>query len=155
MDISRTATGLLAAVCVAAGAGGAFLALRNDAAPLRAPEQIEAAPEATPSSGVKGSQPLVAQEPAVNASPEKAKAAPAASKPRQKQQVAAAQRNETPAPRVEQSVSPREPVAIQAAAPISATEPPAVANDQAPQPVDPSPRPRVNGRRLKTVSWLA
>ena len=30
--MTRTATGILAMVCVAAGAGGTFLALRNDSA---------------------------------------------------------------------------------------------------------------------------
>ena len=36
--MSRTATGILALVCVAAGAGGTFLALRHEAAPVTVAE---------------------------------------------------------------------------------------------------------------------
>ena len=42
--MSRTAIVILAIVCVAAGAGGTFLALRSDGSPVAAAEQVQAEP---------------------------------------------------------------------------------------------------------------
>ena len=55
--MTRTATGVLAIVCVTAGAGGTFLALRNDAPPATAAE-IQAPAAVAESEGVIERAPL-------------------------------------------------------------------------------------------------
>ena len=103
--MTRTATGILAMVCVAAGAGGTFLALRNDTPPVNAAEQIQTA----------ATSPSVAEsEGVIDATP--AAPAPAALEP-----VAPKARPTPPPP------TPRGPVRQVASAPHRAPEPPAQA----------------------------
>jgi hypothetical protein len=58
MSMTRTATGILAIVCVAAGAGGAFLALRNDGSPVTEAESIQAT-TGTPANAVAESEGVI------------------------------------------------------------------------------------------------
>ena len=102
--MTRTATGILAMICVAAGAGGTFLALRNDTPPVNAAEQIQTA----------ATSPSVAEsEGVIDATPAPA---PAALEP-----VAPKARPTPPPP------APRAPVRQVASAPRRAPEPPAPA----------------------------
>lgn len=59
MEISKAAVGVLAAVCLTAGAGGAYLATRTDPVPV--PEPIATATEASAQPGVEQSEAIVAE----------------------------------------------------------------------------------------------
>ena len=102
--MTRTATGILAMACIAAGAGGTFLALRNDTPPVNAAEQIQTAATSTS---------VAESEGVIDATPTPA---PAALEP-----VAPKARPTQPPP------APRAPVRQVASAPRRAPEPPAPA----------------------------
>ncbi len=137
MEISKAAVGVLAAVCIGAGAGGAYLASRPDAA-VPAALQEPAAPvaEAAP---VEQSEAIVGDE---TPAPEPALQASAAPRP-----VAAPVR--TPAPRREPAQSPA-PRARAVEAPVAPPsepharietplilEPPVVTDDQVSRSLEP------------------
>lgn len=67
MEISRATTGFLAAVCVAAGAGGAYLIVRGDGQ-TPAPAQVETTAPAAPAA-VEQSEGVVADSPAPASAP--------------------------------------------------------------------------------------
>jgi type IV secretory pathway VirB10-like protein len=73
MEISKAAVGILAAVCLTAGAGGAYLATRTEPAPP--PEAIATAGEPSAQPGVEQSEAIVAEPAAI--APEAPVAAPA------------------------------------------------------------------------------
>jgi hypothetical protein len=114
--MSRTAIVILAIVCVAAGAGGTFLALRTEAPAVSAAEQVQAGPAAA-SSAVTESEGIIEPAPvAVPAAPVVAEPAPQPRKP-------------VPAPRP----APRPPTrqtASASRAPEPVHAPPVVAPDQ-------------------------
>ena len=120
--MSRTATVILAIVCVAAGAGGSFLALRSDS-PVTATEQVQAPASAL--SAVAESEGVIEPVPvAVPAAPVVAEPAP---RPRRPVQAPPA-----PRPSVRQTASasrvPEPPVPA----------PPAIAPDQRVVPIAPA-----------------
>ena len=134
--MSRTAIVILAIVCTAAGAGGAFLALRTDAPPVSAAEQVQGEP-ATASSAVAESEGIIEPRPAV------APAAPVVAEPvPQPRRPAPARPAPRPAARQTAATSrPPEPVP---APPVVAPEqrvvpiaPAAIADNQASRTVEP------------------
>ena len=96
MVISRTATGVLAAVCVAVGAGATYLALRPPEAPAGTPELVERVEAA-------GIDSAVAASPTVAAAPEPtpAPAPTAAPAPAPRPRPAQPRRESPPEPPVE------------------------------------------------------
>ena len=135
MEISRTATGILAVVCVAAGAGATFFALQ-DKTPVSSSQQIEGQPEGSPSAAVAESEAVIDSNP--TASPLAPVTVAADPKPTTPRQTRVAPRSDTPAPR-----SPEPPKAI--AAPVAApdlnasapVEPPPVVDNHASRSVEP------------------
>ena len=120
--MSRTATVVLAIVCVAAGAGGSFLALRSDS-PVTATEQVQAPASAL--SAVAESEGVIEPVPvAVPAAPVVAEPAPRPKRP--------VQAPPAPRPSVRQTASasrvPEPPVPA----------PPAIAPDQRVVPIAPA-----------------
>jgi hypothetical protein len=120
--MSRTATVILATVCVAAGAGGSFLALRSDS-PVTATEQVQAPASAL--SAVAESEGVIEPVPAaVPAAPVVAEPAPRPKRP--------VQAPPAPRPSVRQAASasraPEPPVPA----------PPAIAPDQRVVPIAPA-----------------
>ena len=120
--MSRTATVILAIVCVAAGAGGSFLALRSDS-PVTATEQVQAPASAL--SAVAESEGVIEPVPvAVPAAPVVAEPAPRPKRP--------VQAPPAPRPSVRQTASasrvPEPPVPA----------PPAIAPDQRVVPIAPA-----------------
>jgi len=137
--MSRTATVILAIVCVAAGAGGAFLALRSDRAPVAAAEQVQAEPAASgavaESEGVIERAPVAAPAPVV---PEPAPAPrsrpvppPPAPRPPVRQTASAAR---TPV-----HVDPPPPVVAPDQRTVVPIAPAAIADNQASRTVEPPP----------------
>jgi len=142
MEISRTAAGILAAVCVAAGAGGAFLLTRNDPTPA-----TEAASSLSPAADapVEQSEAVVAEAPAAAPAPVQGTAAPA---PRQmaseSRRIASARR---PSPAASRRAASREtsddyvaPAEPEAPEPRVATPPTFAPSLPEPAPVAPEPQ---------------
>jgi hypothetical protein len=139
MEISRAATGLLAAVCVAAGAGGTYLAVRNTGQPAAA-EQAAAAPQATAAAVEQSEGVVTTQSPAADVA-----SAPVPEAPKPAPVVARAPKPAVPAP------APRRPAPHPAAAPVTSApdtsaprpEPPvaiapvAITDNQASKSIDP------------------
>lgn len=133
MEISRTATGILALVCLTAGAGGAFLALRHSTPDVR-PEQLEPAGETTAvaesevvvdgtPAGASAALPAPSREPRPARTPQSASAAPRRTAPPKAQ------------PRPEPTRG--EPVASEPPQAVIPVEPPLVTDNQASQTVPP------------------
>src|SRR5688572_19943373 len=101
--MSKTAIVILAIVCVAAGAGGTFLAVRNDAAPVT-PAEIETLP-ATSTAAVAESEEVI-------------ELAPTAPRPSALQPITPQARPAQPPP------APRTPVRQVATAPRASEPPP-------------------------------
>ena len=135
--MSRTATIILAIVCVAAGAGGSFLALRSDS-PVTATEQVQAPASAlsavAESEGVIEPVPVavpaapVVAEPAQR--PKRPVQAPPAPRPSARQTASRSQTPELPAPAPpviapDQRVVPIAPAAITDNQASRTVEPPA------------------------------
>src|SRR6185436_12165775 len=134
--MSRTATVILAIVCVAAGAGGAFLALRSDRAPVAAAEQVQAEPAA--SGAVAESEGVIERAPVAAPAPVVPEPAPA---PRSRPVPPPA-----PRPPVRQTASAaRTPVHVDPPPPVVAPDqrtvvpiaPAAIADNQASRTVEP------------------
>jgi hypothetical protein len=132
--MTRTAAVILAIVCVTAGAGGTYLALRHDPTPVTAAESIAANP-ATPAAAVAESEgvinpaPLVAPAPPEPVAPRSRPVqSPPASRPPARQ-VAVAPR--APEPPATASVLTQEP---RSAVPIA---PSPISDNQASRSVDP------------------
>ncbi|HZM95483.1 MAG TPA: hypothetical protein VFB92_18765 [Vicinamibacterales bacterium] len=125
--MTRTAAGILAIICVAAGAGGTYLALRHDPAPVTAAESI-GTNSVTPATAVAESEGVIDPAPlAVSAPPQpvapRSRTVPPPPAPRAPaRQIAAAPRAprapEPPAPAPVLTQEPRSAVPI-APAPIS------------------------------------
>jgi len=133
MVISRTATGVLAAACVAIGAGGTYLALRAPAAPSGTPELIERVEAA----GIES--PAVDADSAVARAPEPTSARPvAAPAPRPATPPKPAPpRRELPEPVVE--VAPREPAPVAEPVPVAVPQPAATVADRGAHWTEPEP----------------
>lgn len=128
--MSRTAIVILAIVCVAAGAGGTFLALRNDAAPVTSAETL---PAATSTATVAESEDVI--EPAARPSalqPVAPKARPAQPPTPTKAPV----RQEATAPRAPEPPPPP-PVVAHDTRPALPIEPAAIADNKASHSVEP------------------
>jgi hypothetical protein len=123
------ATGILAIVCVAAGAGGTFLALRNDASPLTVAEPIQTtpiAPAVAESEGVIEPAPLAA--PPERVAPKSRTAQPLPAPRPSVRQAAAPRAPEPPAPAPVLTQDPRSVVPI---------APAAISDNQASRSVEP------------------
>ena len=132
--MSRTAIVILAVVCVAAGAGGTFLALRNDAAPVSSAE-IETLPAATSSATVAESEDVIEPAPAALPSalqPVTPKARPAQPPPPPRAPV----RQVATAPRAPEPPPPP-PVVTQDTRPAVPIEPAAISDNRASHSVEP------------------
>ena len=129
--MTRTATGILAIVCVAAGAGGTFMALRNDASPATAAEiQTPQAPAAVAESEEvidRAPLPLAAVPEPVAPRNRTTQPAPAP-RPPVRQVASAPRRPEPPPPAPVLTQEPR------AAVPIA---PASISDNQASRSVDP------------------
>jgi type IV secretory pathway VirB10-like protein len=133
--MTRTATAILAIICVAAGAGGTFLALRNDSPPITPADEIQSAAVA-PTTAVAESEGVI--EPAPAAVPAAPKAVPPNDKPvptpplsrAPVRQVAAAPRTSAPA-----TAAP--PVVTQPPKSVIPIEPAAITDNQASRSVEP------------------
>jgi len=112
--MSRTAIGILAILCVAAGAGGTFLALRNDPSPAPA-EQIQAAPTPSDTAAVAESEGVIG--PVTPAAP----AVPDRIAPQVKPTAPPPPASRAPARHV-QSAPPRRPDPPPSAAPVVAQD---------------------------------
>jgi hypothetical protein len=130
MEISRTTTVILALACATVGAGGTFLALRGNIAPVGATERVEG--PGTPVA-VAESEALLDDVPTAPSTvepappPRPSPARPAASR--------AETRHEAPAP---PEVDPPSPPDAPEALPVAPVEPQAIAENQPPQPVEPT-----------------
>jgi hypothetical protein len=128
--MSRTATGILALVCVAAGAGGTFLALRHDAAPVTAAEPSVASDIVAESEGVIEPAPLVPPPPAAPVAPPSRPVQPPSPARPPVRQVAAAPRAPEPPP-------PAPPVVTPSARVTAPIEPALITDNQASRSVEP------------------
>jgi len=135
MEISRTATSILAVVCVAAGAGGTFLAVRNDSPAVTASEQVQAVSETIPGA-VAESEAIIATEPAPT--PDTSTTPARTARPTPVQQPKAPQRREASAQRVQEPPKSTAPVVTQDQDAIVPIEPPVVADNHASRSVEPS-----------------
>jgi hypothetical protein len=138
--MSRTATGILAILCVAAGAGGTFLATRNASSPVTTTEQIQAAPVTPATAAVAESEGVIERTPAAELPAIPERVAPRAAKPTQPQSPPA---RRAPAPRV--AAAPRAPEPAPIAAPVLTQDsrsavpiaPAPIADNQASRSVEP------------------
>jgi type IV secretory pathway VirB10-like protein len=133
--MTRTATVILAIVCVAAGAGGTFLALRNDAA-LATSAEIQGTPGAPADATVAESEDVIAPPSATlpaTLQPVAPKARPAQPPPAPRAPV----RQVAAAPRVPEPVAPPPPVVTQDTRPAVPIEPAAIADNKASHSVEP------------------
>jgi len=132
METSRTATGILAAICVAAGAGGAYLTLRDDGGRAATSEEIQAAAEATPDTPVAESEGIISPGPTPSLETPATTAAPKAT-PSQKTR---SPQREAPVTHALEVPKPSAPLTAihDVPAPI---EPPVVTDNQASRSVDP------------------
>jgi type IV secretory pathway VirB10-like protein len=128
--MSRTATGILALVCVAAGAGGTFLALRHDAAPVTAAEPPAASDIVAESEGVIEPAPLVPPPPVAPVAPPSRPIQPPSPARPPVRQVAAAPRAPEPPP-------PAPPVVTPSARVTAPIEPALITDNQASRSVEP------------------
>jgi hypothetical protein len=124
---------LLAFLCVAAGAGGTYLVVReSNPAPAAAP--VIATPDPTPTATVEQSEGVVAEPPAPVAPPKRAEAPAPASRPAapapSRRAPAAAPRNDPPPAAQAPAPPPRDEAPI-------AIAPAAIADNQASKSVDP------------------
>jgi hypothetical protein len=131
MEISRTATGILALVCVAAGAGGTFLAVRNDTPPVNA--EALAAPETASGAAVAESEAIIADVPAVHEAPTTT-AAPGKPVP---PPVPRPPRPVAPTPRAQQAKTISAPEVTETQGTVVPIEPPVITDNQASRSVDP------------------
>ena len=133
--MTRTAAVILAIVCVTAGAGGTYLALRHDPTPVTAAESIAANPGAPPvaeSEGVIDPAPLTPPTPPQPAAP-RSRVVPPPPAPRTPvRQVAAASR----APRAPEPPLPA-PVLTQESRSAVPIAPAPISDNQASRSVDP------------------
>ena len=125
---------LLAFLCVAAGAGGTYLVVR-ETSPAPAPAQVVATPDPTPTATVEQSEGVVVEPPAPVAPPKRAEATPApASRPAapapSRRAPAAARRNDPPPAAQAPAPPPRDEAPL-------AIAPAAIADNQASKSVDP------------------
>jgi len=133
MEISKTATGFLAVFCIAAGAGGAYLALKPSAAPATDESRVS---EQAPISAVAESETVVDPRPAPTP-------APAHVAPEPKPAPRATRTASAPPPAPRPATTPKAP--SQTTAPVVAqdqntpvaVEPPLVADNHASRSVDP------------------
>src|SRR5262245_43841388 len=114
--MSRTAIVILAIVCVAAGAGGTFLAVRRHSPEVSAAEQVQADPP-TGSGAVAESEGIIEPAPAVVPAP------PVVAEPAPQSRRPAPQVHPTPRPAARQTASVSH-------APVPVPAPPVVAPDQ-------------------------
>ena len=142
MEISKTAVGFLVGACIAAGAGGAYLANRDEAPPAAVTAQGDAPAQAVaPANPVEQSEALVTEAPGTEPPRVSTPAAPPrVNAPRPRQVAAPPQAPAGRAPRP--AVEPAAPVAAEAprpslpeAAPI---EPPRITDNQASKVVEPA-----------------
>ena len=130
--MTRTATGVLAIVCVAAGAGGTFLAVRNDASPATATEQAQQSPTSSDivaeSEGIF--EPVPVPPPPVPAPPVLPQNRPAPAPKASTRRVASAPRAPEPPPPAPPAVTPGPRVTV----PI---EPALITDNQASRSVEP------------------
>ena len=139
MDISKAAIGVLAGACVAAGAGGAYVATRAGTPAAVTAEQLAAT--STPSGPVEQSEALVAAEPPAPAeavpAPAVAPVAPrsvrAATPPERRTEVA---RAATPSPSAPPAASDTSRPAAPAPT-VETFEPPRIVDNQASRAVEP------------------
>jgi len=131
--MSRTAIVILAIVCVAAGAGGTFLALRNDAAPVTSAE-IETLPAATSNATVAESEDVI--EPAPAARPSTLQPVTPTTRPAQPPPPRAPVRQVATAARAPEPPPPP-PVVTQDTRPAVPIEPAAISDNKASQSVEP------------------
>ena len=144
MEISKAAVGFLLGACVAAGAGGAYVANRDEARPALSQPESALAESLAPASAVEQSEALVtdAFEPAAKPTAATA-AAPRVAEPRPRQAVSPARDTQPPVGRAPRpAVAPAAPViaederaVIPAAAPI---EPPRITDNRASHAVEPA-----------------
>ena len=133
MEITRAATGFLAAVCVAAGAGGTYLAVKN-ANPSSPPQQVTVTPDTATSPVVEQSEGVVAESPAPAAPQARTTVAPRPAPVSRASKPAPAPARGVSTPTVSgtpESLPPREdpPVAV---------VPPAITDNQASRSVEPA-----------------
>ncbi len=109
MEISKAAAGMLAGLCLALGAGGAYLATRGADSPaaIAAPEDGTISPDPAPLAGVEQSEAIVTESPAEPEVPAAVPPAPRAAAPVERR---------APAPRP-QARAPRQPIVEEAPAP--------------------------------------
>jgi hypothetical protein len=132
MEISRAATGLLAAVCIAAGAGGTYLAVKNTS--QSSSPQVSVTPEAVAPVTVEQSEGVVAEAeapvPAERPAPIAVAPRPAAP-PRKPAAAPAPRASAPPVATIPEPAPPREepPVAV---------VPPSITDNQASRSVEPA-----------------
>ena len=132
--MTRIATGILAIACLAAGAGGTFLALRNQAPPATAAEEIHTAPAAPLSTAVAESEGIIEPAPpVVPAPPAGDRETHQPSRRRRRGRQFARRRKHRGRP----SRRRRAPVAVEAPRSVVPIAPAAISDNQASQSVDP------------------
>jgi len=135
MEISRTTTGILAVVCVAAGAGATFFALQNKG-PVNRPSQIEGQLENPSSAAVAESEAVIdSKATASTLAPVTVAHDPTSTPPRQ---TRVAPRQDAPAPRAPEKPTPSTaPVVTPEQTAVIPVEPPPVADNHASRAVEP------------------
>jgi type IV secretory pathway VirB10-like protein len=134
--MTRIATGILAIACLAAGAGGTFLATRHQA-PSATAEEIHMAPAAAPSAAVAESEGIIEPLPPTVVAPREPAPRVAPTQPRPTPRAPVRQTSK--APRAPEPPA-QAPVAVQAPGSVVPIAPAAISDNQASQSVDP-PRP--------------
>lgn len=136
MEISRAATGFLAALCVAAGAGGTYMAVRHTGQPAPS-EQAAPTPQPTPTA-VDQSEGVVAETPAPPAPQAPATVSPAPVAPKQTATARAVSQHPAPPSRPTDPSVPRGPEPAPAREDLPAPiVPQTITDNQASRSVDP------------------
>jgi len=132
--MTRTATGVLAIVCLGAGASGTFLALRSPASPTTAAEELQTAPAARLSTAVAESEGII--EPAPPVLPETPEPAPRSAPTQPRPAPRAPVRQAPKAPRAPEPPAAA-PVAVQPQRSVVPIAPAAISDNQASHSVEP------------------
>jgi len=142
MEISKAAVGFLVGACIAAGAGGAYLANRDEVRPTAVTAQADAPGETVAASPVEQSEALVTDAPATEAPRVALPAAAPRVTPSRPRQVASPDPQSSVGRAPRPAVEPAAPVVADApraslpeAAPI---EPPRITDNQASRAVEPA-----------------
>jgi type IV secretory pathway VirB10-like protein len=139
MEISKAAVGFLVGACVAAGAGGAYMANRDASRPVAMAQQVDDVTAGFTPSAVEQSEAVITEAPAPVVAPPTAPAATprvAPARPRELKQPTPAA--DPPQSRAARGVEPPPPAVVEEAPAPAPIEPPRINDNQASRSVEPA-----------------